>query len=83
MKRATLWITNPARVLYLLTVIIGLSLPPSLPVRAQLPVEALIAHIFNRKDTVPYELTANFRGGFSLTTGVGSVAGMAAGSFRE
>ncbi len=67
----------------LLTAVLALALGPSLPVGAQPSVEALIARIFNPPDATPYELTADFRGAFSIEARGSSTGGMATGMFRE
>jgi hypothetical protein len=55
----------------------------ALPARAQDSVETLITQIFGAKDAAAYELQAQVRGMFALTTGSGYITGTAAGNFRE
>jgi hypothetical protein len=62
---------------------IVLSLQTSGAVRAQPSVDSLIAQIFGTTDAAPYQLQAQFRGAFSLTTNASSTEGTAAGLFRE
>ncbi len=83
MKRTVRWLPNLAKALYLLAAVLVLAVQVAVPVRAQEPVETLIAQIFGTKDAAAYDLQAHVRGAFSLTTGQGFIAGTAAGTFRE
>jgi hypothetical protein len=77
------WLPNLAKVLYLLAAVLILATQVALPARAQDSIETLISQIFGAKDAAAYELKANVRGMFALTTGSGYITGTAAGNFRE